>query len=127
MRDTRRVVAWIITRLSRERNLPATARESAGTVPSRYRSVSIPCASGENTMLPAPTSSSTGKRPVSGAQVERATDDRPLRRNRTLVAEVLPHPQRDGGELKPAGGRCGCTSSIDIGRDAECSAWELSR
>ncbi len=42
-----------------ERNRPVAARESAGTSPDRYRSVSRPCASGENTMVPMPRSPTT--------------------------------------------------------------------
>ena len=41
------------------------ARESPG-MPSRYLSVRSPCASGENTMHPTPSSDSTSNRPSSG-------------------------------------------------------------
>ena len=50
-----------------ESDLSWLAREPSGT-PSRYLSVSIPCASGENAMQPAPTSVSVSSRPSVSTQ-----------------------------------------------------------
>ena len=52
---------------SPDSDLSWLAREPSG-MPSRYLPVSIPCASGENAMQPAPTSASVSSSPSSSVQ-----------------------------------------------------------
>src|SRR5437899_80496 len=110
---------------SAEKEPDRLAREPAGT-PARYRSVSSPCASGEKTMQPIPSSPRTSRRsgsihrfsiayqgwwmrsgvPRSRRKAPASSvgpaDDRPLRLDGPVAAEILPEPERDRGQLEAA-------------------------
>ena len=115
---------WSVSR-SGDSEPSRLARESGG-MPSRYRSVSMPCASGENAMQPTPSSPSTSSSPSLDPAVEhrvrrlvdqqrraeRRAGSRPprgaLAASRTRCRRTAPCPAAPRCRARPSSPRAAC-------------------